>query len=100
MKLNYEKGQMEWFDSCIPMRAHSGLTSVNFDDMSDNYFIQLEDTIFGEDWLDSFATEILDAKYELTDVASVVNTLDHLTQKQKDDILNVLTKHKKCLMEL
>jgi len=95
MKLNYEKGQMEWFDSCIPMRAHSGLTSVDFDDMSDNYFIQLEDTIFGEDWLDSFATEILDAKYELTDVASVVNTLDHLTQNQKDDILNVLTKHKK-----
>ena len=76
MKLNYENGQMEWFDSCIPMRAHSGLTSVNFDDMSDNDFIQLEDTIFGEDWLDSFATEILNAKYELTDVASVVNTLD------------------------
>ena len=82
------------------MQARTGLTSVDFDDMSNQYFIQLKDTIFGEDWLDSFAIEILDAKYELTDVRSVVNTLDHLTQSQKDDILGILTKHKKCLMVL
>ncbi len=31
--------------------------------MEHMFHIQLKDKIFGEDWLKSFATEILDAKY-------------------------------------
>jgi hypothetical protein len=50
IKLNYSEGNMEWFDCSI-------------------LHIQVEDEIFGEDWLECFATEILDAKYEKTDVA-------------------------------
>ena len=61
--------------------------------MEDQYFIQLENEILGEDWLECYATEILDAKYEWTDVSDVVKELHHLDQKQKDDILQVLKKH-------
>jgi hypothetical protein len=43
--------------------------------------------IFCEDWLECFATEILDAKYEKTDVAEVVNGLTHLNAHQKADLL-------------
>ena len=93
IKLDYNTGNMEWYDSILPMRPRKGLTSTDFDDMEDQYFIQLEDEILGEDWLDSFATEILDAKYEFTDVATVVNDMQHLDQNQKDDLLNVLRKH-------
>ncbi len=35
--------------------------------MEHMFHIQLKDKILGEDWLKSFATEILDAKYKKTD---------------------------------
>ena len=93
IKLNYDSGNMEWYDSTLPMRPSCGLTSSDFDAMEDQYFIQLEDEILGEDWLQCYATEILDAKYEWTDVADVVKKLHHLAQNQKDDLLAVLKKH-------
>jgi hypothetical protein len=46
--------------------------------MEDMFHIQVKDKIFGEDWLECFATEILDAKYEKTGVAEVVQGLTHL----------------------
>ena len=45
-----------------------GLDSYEFDIMADMYQIQVEDEILGKDWLECFSTEILDAKYEWTDV--------------------------------
>ena len=77
------------------MQPRSGLNSTDFDGMVDQYFIQVEDELLGEDWLDCYATEILDAKYEFTDVTEVVNAMNHLNQKQKDDILAILKKHQK-----
>ncbi len=35
--------------------------------MEHMFHIQLKDKIFGEDWLKSFATEILNAKYKKID---------------------------------
>jgi len=93
LKLDFETGEMKWYDTILPMRPRIGLTSIDFDDMVDQFNIQVEDELFSEDWLDCFATEILDAKYELTDVADVVNQMNHLNQKQKDDILAILKKH-------
>ena len=40
-----------------------GLDSYEFDIMVDMYQIQVEDKILGEDWLECFATEILDTRY-------------------------------------
>ena len=54
------------------------LQKVVGDAMRVKYFIQLEDKILGKDWLKSFATKILDAKYEFTEVADVVKDLAHL----------------------
>ncbi len=55
--------------------------------MEDMIYIQVEGKIFGEDWLECFATEILDAKNEKTDVAEVVKGLTHLNAHQKADLL-------------
>ncbi len=63
------------------------------------FHIQVKDKIFGEDWLKSFATEILDAMYEMTDVVEVVKGLTHLNAHQKADLLWVLQKNKKMLDE-
>jgi hypothetical protein len=41
--------------------------------------IQVKDKLFGEDWFECFATEILDAKYEKTDVVEIVKGINHLS---------------------
>jgi hypothetical protein len=55
--------------------------------MEDIVHIQVKGKIFGEDWLECFTTEILDTKYEKTDVAEVVKGLTHLNAHQKADLL-------------
>ncbi len=69
---------MEWFDCSIPLCPPGGLGAKEFNAMEDMFHIQVEGEIFSEDWLECFATEILDAKYDKTDVAEVVKELTHL----------------------
>ncbi len=95
IKLNYSDGNMEWFDCSIPLCPPGGLDSNEFDTIDNMFHIQVEDEIFGEDWLECFATEILDAKYERTDVAQVMKELTHLNAHQKADFLQVLQENNK-----
>ncbi len=44
-----------------------------------------------------YATKILDAKYELIDVADVMDKLSHLNLHQKVDLLKVLYDNSKML---
>ncbi len=87
IKLKYSEGNMEWFDCSTPLCPPGGLDSKEFDTMEDIIHIQVKDKIFGKDWLECFATEILDAKYEKADVAEVVKGLTHLNAHQKADLL-------------
>ncbi len=79
--------------------------------MEDMYKIQLEDKLFGKDWLQCYATHILGARYKFTDVKDVIDQLTHLNTQQKADLLQVLTEnaqmfdgtlcvypHKKCIL--
>ncbi len=87
IKLNYSEGNMEWFDISTLLCPTGGLYLKEFNAMEDMFHIQVKDEIFGEDWLECFATEILDAKYEKTDAAEVVKGLTHLNAHQKADFL-------------
>ncbi len=87
IKLKYSEGNIEWFDCFIPLCPTGGLDSEEFNAMEDMFYIQVKDEIFGEDWLECFATEIMDAKYERTDVAEVVKGFTHLNAHQKADLL-------------
>ena len=91
--INYETGFMEWFDSILPLRDPKGLQSQDFDEMEDAMFIQQDDELLDEDWLNSFATKILDARYKHTDIRDVVDSQTHLNDRQKNDLLTVLQKH-------
>jgi hypothetical protein len=84
---------MGWFDCSIPLCPPGGLYSREFDAMEDMFHIQVKDKIFGEDWHQCFTTEILDAKYEKTDVAEVMKGFTHLNAHQKADLLQVLQKN-------
>jgi hypothetical protein len=83
IKLSYSDGNMEWFDCSIPLCPPGDLNLKEFDAMEDMIHIQVKDEIFGEDWLKCFTTEILDSKYEKTDVAEVLKELTHLNAHQK-----------------
>ncbi len=67
--------------------------------MEDIFHIQVKDKIFGEDWLKSFAAEILEAKHEKSDVDDVIKGLTHLNAHQKADLPWVLQKNKKMFDE-
>ncbi len=73
--------------------------SNKFDAMEDMFHFQVKDKLFGEDWLKSFATKILDAKYEKTDVVEEMKWLTHLNAHQKADLLWVLQENKKMIDE-
>jgi hypothetical protein len=77
---------MEWLIAPSHF-IHLGLDLNEFNAMEDMFHIQVEDEIFGEDWLECIATEILDAKYEKIDAAEVVKRLTHLNAHQKADLL-------------
>ena len=73
MKINFEDSVVEWYDSKLPLYDPRGLGLEDFKEMEDSLYVQIEDEPFGEDWLDSYATTILDAKYEKADILEVVN---------------------------
>ena len=74
-----------WVVSTI-LLLRGGLNAETFEKMEDSLLLQIEDELLGEDWLDSFATEIIDAKYTVLDIDGVVNDMSHLTDVQKDDM--------------
>jgi hypothetical protein len=87
IKLNYSDENMAWFDCFIPLCPPGGLDSNKLDAMEDMFHIQVKDKLFSEDWLEYFATEILDAEYKMTDVVEVVNRLNPLNAHQKAYLL-------------
>jgi hypothetical protein len=78
---------MEWFDCSIPLCPPGCLDLNKVDAMEDMFHIQVENELFGEDWLECFAAEILAAKYERTNVVEVVKGLTHLNTHQKAGLL-------------
>jgi hypothetical protein len=70
--LTFSEGNIEWFDCSILSHPPGVLDLNNFDAMEDMFHIQVKDELFGEDWIKCFASKILDAKYERTDVVEVV----------------------------
>jgi hypothetical protein len=97
IKLNYSEGNMKWFDCSISLCPPGDLDSNKFDTMEDMFHIQVKDELFGKDWLECFTTDILDAKYERTDVVEVVKGLTHLDAHQKADLLQLLQENNKML---
>ncbi len=78
---------MEWFDCSIPLCPPGSLDSKELNGMEDMFHLQVEDELFGEDWLKCFGTKILDKKNEQTNEAEVVKGLTHLNAHQKADLL-------------
>ncbi len=61
--------------------------------MEDMYNTQLKDEPFGKDWLQCYATHILDARYKFTNVKDVIDQFTQFHTHQKADLLQVLTEN-------
>ena len=92
MKINFEDSVVEWYDFKLPLRDPRGLGPEDFKEMEDSLYIQVEDETFGDDWLDSYATTIIDAKYEKADILEVVNNQKQLNTAQRKDLFRILQK--------
>jgi hypothetical protein len=79
--------------SKLPLRDPKGLLPGDFKDMEDSLCVQSEDELLGEDWLDSFVTEIPDTKYGKTDIKDVANDQKHLSKEQHKELFTVLNEH-------
>ena len=79
INIHYETGFMEWYECILPLRDPFTIDKESYQDMEDAMHVQTEDELLGEDWLDNYANEILDAKYNKTDVNEVVKQQSHLT---------------------
>lgn len=80
---------IEWFDFFYPTHPPGNLYLKGFDIMEDLFCIQGKDELLGQDSPQCFAMTILDAKYELTDIAEAVDKLLHLNAHQKSDLFQV-----------
>ena len=95
-QLDYDTNQVKWMECDIPLRdakdffAHSFYSSL-FTPLDMDH----EDEVLGPDIVDSYATRILDAKYEQADIHEVAFRQQHLSFDQRRDLFSILNKHKK-----
>ena len=93
LDVRYSTKSMEWYGNSVKMREPWDLNNQEFLHMADSFFLQVEDDMFGDDWLDSYATErILDAKYEKLDLDGLMSKQDHLNADQKEQLKSIFLK--------
>ena len=96
MVIDYRRGEVEWYGNNIKMREPWGLTNQEFLHMCDSFFIQEEEAMFGDDWLDCYAVEkILDAKYDKLDIEELMSKQNHLDTRQKEQLRDLFLKYSK-----
>ena len=61
----------------------------------DNLYAHEDEEWFGDDFMESLATTILDATYNKFDLDEVISNQRHLTKKQQRELKKVLVKFEK-----
>ncbi len=97
--LDYENRQVQWLEYTILLRNATEFFSFTY------YYtilspleFEFETDLIGNQIVDSFATRILDAKYEQANIHDVAFNQTHLTLDQRQDLFTILSKDKNCLM--
>ena len=87
---------VEWLGKSIPMRASP--TPGEEDDFNaypKSLYIEVENEWFGFDPSESYVSQILDAKYEKSNLEEIAAAQTHLTKDQRNDLQKLLKKHEK-----
>ena len=99
VNLKYETLEVEWFGNTLPMNTIS-FTKSQQSAFIDVYMLEVENDEWyqhGNDGIESYiSAPILDAKYEKTDIDSVIKeSCSHLSPNQQQELAAVLTSHEK-----
>lgn len=70
---------MQWYNKTPPMHPHRGLASEDFDNMEDMYHMQFKYDLISQDWLELYVIELLDTRYQQTNVKDVLADINNLT---------------------
>ena len=94
INLMYETGMIEWMGISIPMRVPFE-TDEEYTSVIDDYLIQMEedDWDFEDEYLESYLTTILDAKYEKANIDLIISAQRHLDDAQQNDLRTLLKRH-------
>lgn len=93
--ISYKRGVVEWYGNTIPLRDPLRFKDSDYDAIAEGFMVQHDDEFIGDDWMDCYVSQILDAKYERVDIDDVIKSLSHLTESQKEDLRNLLSRHTK-----
>lgn len=86
---------MEWVGCSMLLQPPGILDSTGFDAIEDMPLNQDKEELFGDNWLQCYATSILNAKYKFIYVTDITDNLTHLNAHQKADLLEVLQDNSK-----
>ena len=82
MKLDYKHKVVFWFGNTIPLCNSCAFTNDDFEDLAECFLVQIDDKMIGDNWMESYVTRILDAKYETLSINAFIKTQTHLNEEK------------------
>jgi predicted methyltransferase len=81
--ISYKNKCVSWFGNTIPLQNKRDFTRQDFDDLVKCFESQIGEDDLGDDWMESYVTRILDAKYEKLDLDALIATQTHFDEVQR-----------------
>ena len=81
ININYTECQIEWIDGQLPLRNSHEFQKEDKSLLVNKLYAQEDKELFGDDFMESLATTILDATYNKVNLDEVINNQKHLTKK-------------------
>ena len=82
ININYTECQIEWLDGQLPLRNAHELHKEDKSLLVDTLYAQEDEEWFGDDFIKSLATTILDATYNKVYLYKAINDQKQLNKKQ------------------
>ena len=94
--INGSNVTVEWLGNSIPMRAPpTPGEEDDFNAYAESLYVEIENEWLGFDPYKSYVSQILDAKYEKSDIEEIAAAQTHLTQDQRNVLRKLFKKHEK-----
>ena len=95
ININYTEGHIEWLDGQLPLRNAYEFQKEDMSLLVEMLDVKEDKEWFGDDFVESLTTTILDATYNKVDLDKVINDQKHLNKKQQRELKKVLVKFEK-----
>ena len=95
ININYTECQIEWLDGQLPLRNAHEFHKEDKSLLVDMLYAQDDKEWFGDDFMESLTTTILDATYNKVDLDKVINYQKHLNKKKQRELKKFLVTFEK-----